>query len=181
MRDQDILMNALEHSWGSSPEQKRREKEYNAEYYKKNKEKWANTIESIKRADRTNNSQANYRKTKLYKDINEVNDESTKLAEQYRLLNRYVDGNVDRTSLSAEEAEHRAALDRRNKVLTKQHENINKRLRNKSISRAQADNQRSRAISVAEAAISPRNVSYKQISKSNKYPIGKAFVQMLFG
>lgn len=31
----------LEHSWGKSPEQKAREKEYNAEYYRKNKEKWA--------------------------------------------------------------------------------------------------------------------------------------------
>lgn len=37
----DILIDALEHSWGKSPEQKAREKEYNAEYYRKHKEKWA--------------------------------------------------------------------------------------------------------------------------------------------
>ncbi len=32
--------NDLEHSWGKSPEQKAREKEYNQQYYKKNKAKW---------------------------------------------------------------------------------------------------------------------------------------------
>ena len=36
----DFLEETLEHSWGKSPEQKAREKEYNAEYYRKNKDKW---------------------------------------------------------------------------------------------------------------------------------------------
>lgn len=36
---QDFLAE-LSHSWGKSPEQKKRESEYNAEYYKKHKEKW---------------------------------------------------------------------------------------------------------------------------------------------
>ena len=40
MKTNDILTDALEHSWGKSPKQKAREKEYNAEYYRKNKEKW---------------------------------------------------------------------------------------------------------------------------------------------
>lgn len=31
---------ALQHSWGKSPENKRREKEYNARYYQEHKEKW---------------------------------------------------------------------------------------------------------------------------------------------
>ena len=48
MRDQDILMNALEHSWGKSPKQKAREKECNAEYYRKNKEKWAKYAENAR-------------------------------------------------------------------------------------------------------------------------------------
>lgn len=43
----DILMNALEHSWGTSPTQKKREKEYNAEYYRKNKEKWKDDPKQI--------------------------------------------------------------------------------------------------------------------------------------
>lgn len=34
------FLEELAHSWGKSPEQKKREKEYNAEYYKKNKERW---------------------------------------------------------------------------------------------------------------------------------------------
>lgn len=38
---QDFLAE-LSHSWGKSPEQKKRESEYNAEYYKKHKEKWQN-------------------------------------------------------------------------------------------------------------------------------------------
>lgn len=36
---QDFLAE-LSHSWGKSPEQKKRESEYNAEYYKKHKDKW---------------------------------------------------------------------------------------------------------------------------------------------
>lgn len=36
----DFLEETLEHSWGKRPEQKAREKEYNAEYYQKNKDKW---------------------------------------------------------------------------------------------------------------------------------------------
>ena len=40
MKNTDILTDAIEHSWGKSPKQKAREKEYNAEYYRKNKEKW---------------------------------------------------------------------------------------------------------------------------------------------
>ena len=43
----DILMNALEHSWGTSPEQKKREKEYNAEYYRKHKEKWKDNSSKV--------------------------------------------------------------------------------------------------------------------------------------
>lgn len=37
MRDRDVLMNTLEHSWGTKPEQKAAEKRYNAEYYKKHR------------------------------------------------------------------------------------------------------------------------------------------------
>lgn len=40
MKTTDILADAIEHSWGKSPKQKAHEKEYNAEYYRKNKEKW---------------------------------------------------------------------------------------------------------------------------------------------
>lgn len=43
----DILMNALEHSWGTSPSQKKREKEYNAEYYRKHKDKWKDNPKQI--------------------------------------------------------------------------------------------------------------------------------------
>lgn len=34
----DFLLDALSHSWGKSPEQKKREKEYNAKYYQEHKE-----------------------------------------------------------------------------------------------------------------------------------------------
>lgn len=34
------FLDELKHSWGTSSEQKRRESEYNAEYYKDHKEKW---------------------------------------------------------------------------------------------------------------------------------------------
>ncbi len=37
------FLESLQHSWGKSPKQKAREKEYNAEYYRKHKEKWLNT------------------------------------------------------------------------------------------------------------------------------------------
>ena len=36
----DFMNDYLEHSWGKKPEQKAREKEYNAEYYRKHKDKW---------------------------------------------------------------------------------------------------------------------------------------------
>lgn len=36
----DFLSDYLQHSWGKKPEQKAREKEYNAEYYRRNKERW---------------------------------------------------------------------------------------------------------------------------------------------
>lgn len=38
----------LQHSWGKSAKQKAREKEYNAEYYRKNKEKWEKYREELK-------------------------------------------------------------------------------------------------------------------------------------
>lgn len=43
----DFLEGSLQHSWGKSPKQKAREKEYNAEYYRKHKEKWRNTANKI--------------------------------------------------------------------------------------------------------------------------------------
>lgn len=36
----DFLQDVIEHSWGKKPEQKAAEKRYNAEYYRRNKEKW---------------------------------------------------------------------------------------------------------------------------------------------
>lgn len=36
----DFMDDYLQHSWGKKPEQKAREKEYNHQYYLKNKEKW---------------------------------------------------------------------------------------------------------------------------------------------
>lgn len=36
------FLEELAHSWGKSPEQKKREKEYNAKYYQENKERWKN-------------------------------------------------------------------------------------------------------------------------------------------
>ena len=36
----DFMNDYLEHSWGKKPEQKAREKAYNAEYYQKHKDKW---------------------------------------------------------------------------------------------------------------------------------------------
>lgn len=36
------FLDELAHSWGKSPEQKKREKEYNAKYYQENKERWNN-------------------------------------------------------------------------------------------------------------------------------------------
>lgn len=44
----DFLIDTIEHSWGKSPKQKAREKEYNAEYYRKHKEKWDRTAEDIR-------------------------------------------------------------------------------------------------------------------------------------
>ena len=43
----DFLQDYLEHSWGTNPEQKRRESQYNHEYYLKNKEKWEKRAESV--------------------------------------------------------------------------------------------------------------------------------------
>lgn len=40
----------LYHSWGTSPKQKAREKEYNAWYYQHNKEKWKQYAENARRA-----------------------------------------------------------------------------------------------------------------------------------
>lgn len=37
------FLDTLQHSWGTKPEQKKREKEYNAKYYQEHKEKWLNT------------------------------------------------------------------------------------------------------------------------------------------
>lgn len=34
-------MEVIKHSWGSSPEQKRKERDYNHEYYETHQEKWA--------------------------------------------------------------------------------------------------------------------------------------------
>lgn len=48
MRNTDFLEDVIEHSWGNSPKQKAREKEYNAEYYRTHKEKWANTARDIR-------------------------------------------------------------------------------------------------------------------------------------
>lgn len=38
----------LQHSWGKSAKEKAREKEYNAEYYRKNKDKWQKYREELK-------------------------------------------------------------------------------------------------------------------------------------
>lgn len=38
---------SLSHSWGTKPEQKRREKEYNAKYYQEHKEKWKKVASDI--------------------------------------------------------------------------------------------------------------------------------------
>lgn len=43
----DFLEDTLQHSWGKSPKQKAREKEYNAEYYRKHKEKWRDNANKI--------------------------------------------------------------------------------------------------------------------------------------
>lgn len=43
----DFLEDTLQHSWGKSPKQKAREKEYNAEYYRKHKDKWKDTANAI--------------------------------------------------------------------------------------------------------------------------------------
>ena len=43
----DFLQETIQHSWGNSPKQKAREKAYNAEYYRKHKEKWANTANKM--------------------------------------------------------------------------------------------------------------------------------------
>ena len=39
----DFMEDYLQHSWGKKPEQKAREKQYNADYYKKNRDKWKQT------------------------------------------------------------------------------------------------------------------------------------------
>ena len=36
----DFMEDYLQHSWGKSPQQKKREKEYNRQYYLNNKERW---------------------------------------------------------------------------------------------------------------------------------------------
>lgn len=41
------FLESLQHSWGKSPKQKAREKEYNAEYYRKHKEKWRDNANKI--------------------------------------------------------------------------------------------------------------------------------------
>lgn len=40
----------LQHGWGNKPEQKAKEKAYNAEYYKKNKYKWYDYVRSALKA-----------------------------------------------------------------------------------------------------------------------------------
>lgn len=44
----DFLEDALMHSWGKSPKQKAAEKRYNAEYYRRNKDKWKKYRENAK-------------------------------------------------------------------------------------------------------------------------------------
>lgn len=41
------FLDKLVHSWGSSPEQKKREKEYNAKYYQAHKDKWTINVPQV--------------------------------------------------------------------------------------------------------------------------------------
>jgi len=41
------FLECLTHSWGTKPEQKKREKEYNAKYYKDHKEKWGIKVPTV--------------------------------------------------------------------------------------------------------------------------------------
>ena len=58
----DFMEDYLQHSWGKKPEQKAREKQYNAEYYKKHKDKWEK--ESVDNTDyrARMNGMENYRR-----------------------------------------------------------------------------------------------------------------------
>lgn len=53
MTNRDFLEDVLSHSWGTKPEQKKREKEYNHQYYLKNKIKWLANAKRTKLSEKS--------------------------------------------------------------------------------------------------------------------------------
>lgn len=141
----DILTDALEHSWGKSPKQKAREKEYNAEYYRKHKEKWNKYISDNVDYRSNMNGLENY----LREDSS-----ATRKAKKYYLemvsnaaksRNKRYNGQ----SLSFWQDQYKWAEDQLNAQ-----EAYNKRIASKRSSAGQAENERSKA---KDRAVDVRN------------------------
>lgn len=141
----DILMDALEHSWGISPKQKKREKEYNAEYYRKHKEKWNKYI--------SDNVDYRYNMDGL-ENYNREDSSKTRNAKKYYLemvtnAAKSKNKSYNGQSLSFWQDQYKWAEDQLNAQ-----EAYNKRIAAKRSSAGQAENERSKA---KDRAVAIRN------------------------
>lgn len=136
MKANDILTDALEHSWGKSPKQKAREKEYNAEYYRKNKEKWKKYVSDNVDYRANMNGLENY---------NREDVSTTRKAKKYYLemvtnAAKSKNKSYNGQSLSFWQDQYKWAEDQLNAQ-----EAYNKRIAAKRSSAGQAENERSKA------------------------------------
>lgn len=95
------FLESLQHSWGKSPKQKAREKEYNAEYYRKHKDWWSTKygpkpINGVSQSQYENEDAYNkrYYNSKDSQGKWAIAPKKTKKTPGYQDVGKYVDDNI---------------------------------------------------------------------------------------
>lgn len=144
------FLDELSHSWGNTPKQKAREKEYNHQYYLKNKEKW-------KSADRISKVQSHNKEFEelknTIKNAAEYLSDSEKQA--YEKLDATIRPNASAKERRAEKSRQRAEAMAANEASRQQEAAERKKAYDKNVEQARRDElskRRSEAMAANEAA-----------------------------
>lgn len=167
----DFLEDSLEHSWGKSPKQKAREKEYNAEYYRKNRHKWDKYRSNIDAARGTGlkyNEKYNHIDTReLRKYRNAWADELNEIIEERGLTDDY---DNDRDQAYA----RMRVRDLSDELARKEAHNL--RIANRRMNAGTAENERNKAWELANKNILDnyvKEVAAEKYEKSMKAKVDK--------
>lgn len=153
----DFMEDYLEHSWGKKPEQKAREKQYNAEYYQKHKDKWKKLSDErwdkdarIERAQAEVNrdkwkdilDSVDYRNSKVGEDEYDMSaGEYNRIAKQYKDDARESVTKAVRANRNNNESNYEAY-----KKQVAELSRLSSRARKKAVAKGAADNEKSKAV-----------------------------------